>query len=239
MKQYQEFREEWNDRQNERPLLAMQAKIYRLPNVACKDMELQYLASEMPYLILCNKILIKISPQRITLVNPTKHETVWVNGNRIPAKAEYILKRNDLISTRSMNWVITDHDYVDTNPFKIIINQRKQINSVFMMSRIEELYQRINEPFRIHVHDTSLDTSERNYMMRKFCQYLQVGNYQSLLEETGKLIEGGIEDTEVFNMHGLALEEFGRNDDALEMYRRANVIEPDHPGILHNMKRLS
>jgi len=238
MRRYKDFNPEWNDRQNERPLLPLLAKLYRLPGHGCDEMGLQHLVSEMPYLILCAKILLKITPEGIVLVNTSNSDTVWVNGELVPKKAELPLKRNDLISTRSLNWVITDHDSVKENPFRVVMNNQKTIGPKFYMHSLVNLYERINKSFEIHVHDTSLNTSEQNYMMRKFYQDFQLGNFQILLEETGKLIEGGIEDTEVYNMHGLALEEFDRFDEALQMYQRAIKLEPDHPGILHNMKRL-
>lgn len=233
-----DFKEEWNDRQNERPLLPLVSKIYTMPGYGCDHMTIRHLSEEMPYLILCAKILIKIAPEKVTLVNTSNSDTVWLNGKRVPSKTEVELGRNDLISTRSLNWVITDHDSVKENPFRIVVNQRKTIGPKFYMKSLSDLHERIQRPFQIHVHDTSLNNSEQNYMMRKFFQYFQLGQFQELLEETGKLIEGGIEDTEVFNMHGLALEEFGRDDEALEMYRRAIVLEPDHPGIKHNLERI-
>ena len=234
----QEFREEWNERQNERPLVPFSTKLYQMPGRRNKDMEVQHLYEEMPCLILCTKILIKISPQRVTLVNTSHSNTVWVNGKSIPRKSEYILKRNDLISTRTMNWIITDHDLVKENPFKIIVNQRKEISCQFTMYSLIQLYERINEELRIHVHDTSLDYSEQNYIMKKISQNYMSGKIEEVYEETKKLIDAGIKDTEVYNMHALALDSKNRPEEAKEMYKKALLIEPDHPGILHNFNNL-
>jgi tetratricopeptide (TPR) repeat protein len=234
-----EFKLEWNERQNERPLIPLACKLYRMPGYRRKDIEVQDLYGEMPYLTVCAKIVIRITEEAVTLINTSHSGMVWVNGELIPGKTERILKRNDLISTRSMNWVITDHDLVRENPFKVIINERKEISCQFMMMSLVKLHERINKDFTIHVHDTSFDASEQKYIMKKISQNYMSGKKDEVYEETRKLIEAGIEDTEIYNMHALALESMGRIEEAKEMYKRALLIEPDHPGILHNLRQLN
>ncbi|MCO4794777.1 MAG: tetratricopeptide repeat protein [Bacteriovoracaceae bacterium] len=220
--------------QTNRPLLVKSSNLYLLNPSKGSNRPSWHLVKHGSQLDFCTKASLLIKESGVFLITTSSHASIWLNGVKIKNGEEYKLMRNDLISTRKFNFVISDSDHFDVTQFRVILG-RWEIGFNQTIFDVEEEKAYENKPNqRWWVFDQGYDTSERSYIDRLLFDYLAWNKYDEMEEKCLEYIDSGIEDAFLYNYLGLVHSHRENFAKAKECYLKASEIEPDNMGYKNN-----